>query len=156
MSKVVIEEIATQEGSPGPEGSPELSRTKKKVGHTSNCKKRLMLDWVDPKDSYMVSELGKGVCGVNEQQQQPATDDFDDFINEYEFDNLFNGIDATFNEQQQPPKDEGSDDDVQPARDDCDEGSDDDLQDDNGKDDVEVEMGDFDDNVGSGESRTLN
>ncbi|KAJ9541381.1 hypothetical protein OSB04_027887 [Centaurea solstitialis] len=144
MSKVVIEEIATQEASLGPEGSPELSMSKKKVGQTSNCKKRLMLDWVDPKDSSMVSELGKGVCGVNEQQQPPTDDLDDDFINEDEFDNLFNGIDATYNEQQQPP------------RDDFDEGSHDDLQDDNGKDGVEVEMEDFDDNVGFMQDDVLN
>ncbi|KAJ9566366.1 hypothetical protein OSB04_002332 [Centaurea solstitialis] len=145
ISKVVIEEMPTLEG------SPKLSGSKKQVGQSSHCKKRLMLDWVDPKESSMVNELGTVVCGVNEQQHT-ATDDFDDFINEDEFDTLFNGIDATFNEQQQPPRDdrdEGSDDDLQdPPRDDRDEGSDDDLQDDNGKDNVEVEMGDFDDNVG--------
>ncbi|KAJ9561129.1 hypothetical protein OSB04_006289 [Centaurea solstitialis] len=39
---------------------------------------------------------------------------------------------------------------------DFDEGSDDDLQDDNGKDDVEVEMGDFDDNVGWMRHNVLN
>ena len=47
MSKVVIEDVSTQEG------SLEFSRTKKKLqpGQSSNCKKRLMLKWIEPKES---------------------------------------------------------------------------------------------------------
>ncbi|KAJ9558166.1 hypothetical protein OSB04_012780 [Centaurea solstitialis] len=151
MSKVVIEEVPTQEG------SPELNMSKKKeVGQSSSCKRRLMIGWDEPKEPSKVNEVGKGgMMDTTTMVVEPEGALNEGVaLNDSDFADFFNDIAATFNEQQQY---EVGDDDAQ-GDDDADaEGDDDDaegevsdyeLKDDNGMVKVEVEMGDFDDHVG--------
>ncbi|KAJ9553175.1 hypothetical protein OSB04_017220 [Centaurea solstitialis] len=141
MSKVVIEEVPTQEG------SPELNRSKKKVGQSSSCKRRLMIGWDEPKEPSRVNEVGNGgmmdTTTVVVEPEGALNEGV--ALNDSDFADFFNDTAATFNEQQQY---EVGDDDAE--GDDHAEGevSDYELKDDNGMVEVEVEMGDFDDHVG--------